>query len=86
VVGCRAGELLHLAWSAGGAAASRHRRGRRPLRDQVIEYRAVLYRDFVKISVADPDPNPDPYFLGLLDPDPLVRGMDPDPSIIKQKL
>ncbi len=29
----------------------------------------------------------DPYVLGLLDPDPLVRGMDPDPdpSIIKQK-
>jgi hypothetical protein len=24
-------------------------------------------------------------FLGLLDPDPLVRGMDPDPYIIKQK-
>jgi hypothetical protein len=24
-------------------------------------------------------------FLGLLDPDPLVRGADPDPSIIKQK-
>ncbi len=26
-------------------------------------------------------------FLGLLDPDPLVRGMnpDPDPSIIKQR-
>jgi hypothetical protein len=24
-------------------------------------------------------------FLGLLDPDPLVRGMDPNPSIIKQK-
>jgi hypothetical protein len=26
-------------------------------------------------------------FLGLVDPDPLVRGMDPDPdpSIIKQK-
>ncbi len=24
-------------------------------------------------------------FLGLLDPDPLVRGPDPDPSIIKQK-
>jgi|688.fasta_scaffold1635817_1 hypothetical protein len=36
------------------------------------------------------DPNPDsqdPYgmFLGLLDPDPVVRGMDPNPSIIKQK-
>jgi hypothetical protein len=24
-------------------------------------------------------------FLGLMDPDPVVRGMDPDPSIIKQK-
>ncbi len=24
-------------------------------------------------------------FLGLLNPDPLVRGMDPDPSITKQK-
>ena len=24
-------------------------------------------------------------FLGLLDPVPLVRGTDPDPSIIKQK-
>jgi hypothetical protein len=24
-------------------------------------------------------------FLGLPDPDPLVRGMDPDPSTIKQK-
>jgi hypothetical protein len=34
-------------------------------------------------SAADPDPNPDPsdpYVGGLLDPDPdpLVRGMDPD--------
>ena len=38
-------------------------------------------------SVADTDPNPDPHVLGLLDPDPdpLVRVMDPDPSIIKQK-
>jgi hypothetical protein len=24
-------------------------------------------------------------FLGLPDPDPVVRGTDPDPSIIKQK-
>ncbi len=24
-------------------------------------------------------------FLDLRDPDPLIRGMDPDPSIIKQK-
>jgi hypothetical protein len=33
------------------------------------------------------DPDPSHMFLGLLDPDPdpLVRGMDPDPSVIKQK-
>jgi hypothetical protein len=35
-------------------------------------------------SVPDPNP-PDPYIFGLPDPDLLVRGMDPDPSIIKQK-
>jgi|LakMenEpi03Aug12_release.lakeMendotaPanAssembly.Ray.scaffolds.fasta_scaffold310493_2 hypothetical protein len=35
-------------------------------------------------SVVDPDPH-DPYFFELLDPDPLVRGTDPDPFIIKQK-
>jgi hypothetical protein len=39
----------------------------------------------VACSVADPDPR----VLGLLDPDPLVRGMDPDPDldpyITKQK-
>ncbi len=29
-------------------------------------------------SVADPNPDPDPHVLGLLDP-------DPDPSIIKKK-
>ena len=35
----------------------------------------------------DPDPS-DPYVFGPpgTDPDPLVRRMDPDPSIIKQKL
>ncbi len=37
------------------------------------------------------DPDPDPRVFGLMDPDPLVRGMDPDPtldpdpSIIMQK-
>jgi hypothetical protein len=43
-------------------------------------------------SVVDPDPDPpDPHVLGLLYPDPLVRGVDPDPvpepnpSIIMQK-
>jgi hypothetical protein len=39
----------------------------------------------LKNSVTDPDP----HVLGLLDPDPLVRGMDPDPdpepSIIRKK-
>jgi hypothetical protein len=46
----------------------------------------------LEISVADPNPDlypSDPYILGLLDPDPdpLVRGLDPDLdfSIIKQK-
>jgi hypothetical protein len=29
--------------------------------------------------------DPDPYVMNLQDPDPLVRGTDPDPSIIKQK-
>jgi hypothetical protein len=41
---------------------------------------------FSKTSVADRDSNPaDPYVLDLLDPDPLVRGTDPDPdpSIMK---
>jgi len=31
-------------------------------------------------SVGDPDPQ-DPHVLGLLDPDPLVRGADPDPDL-----
>jgi hypothetical protein len=41
--------------------------------------------NIVKSSVADPDPS-DPYVLGFLDPDLLVRDTDPDtdPSIIKQ--
>jgi hypothetical protein len=48
-----------------------------------------LPREVSLTSVADPDPNPDPdppdpHVLGLLDPDPLVRDMDPDLSIIKQ--
>ncbi len=47
-------------------------------------YIFVFWR--ISHSVADLDPNPD--LLGLLVPDPLVRGMDPDPdpdpSIIKQ--
>ncbi len=39
----------------------------------------------LKSSVADP--NPDPRVFGPPDPDPLVKGMDPDPdpSIIIQK-
>ena len=39
----------------------------------------------LETSVADPDPDldlSDPYVFGLLDPDPdpLVRGTDPDPK------
>jgi hypothetical protein len=38
------------------------------------------------LDLTDPDP-PDPHVFGLTDPDPdpLVRGMDPNPSISKQK-
>jgi hypothetical protein len=32
-----------------------------------------------QVSVGDPDPQ-DPHVFGLPDPDPLVRGMDPDPA------
>ncbi len=39
----------------------------------------------VALTVSVGDPNPEPYpicmFLGLSDPDPLVRGTDPDPSL-----
>ncbi len=37
-----------------------------------------------QIAVADPDPQ-DLGVLGLLDPDSLVRGTDPDPSLIMPK-
>jgi hypothetical protein len=43
---------------------------------------AFLIKKFDGGSVGNPDPQ-DPMFLGLPDPDPLVRGMDldPDPSL-----
>jgi hypothetical protein len=46
----------------------------------VLEF--LYTRTNVNSSVADPDPNPDLHVLGLPDPDPLVRAMDPDPSIL----
>ncbi len=56
-------------------------------------YISLMRIGIVFISVADPGPEldpPDSHFLSLLDPDPdpLVRGMDPDQysSISKQKL
>jgi hypothetical protein len=47
-----------------------------------FQYELYMYSVMgtVLISVADPDP----YVLGLSDADPLVRGTNPDPSIIKQ--
>jgi hypothetical protein len=33
-----------------------------------------------KNNAGDPDPH-DPHVLGLPDPDPLVRGTDPDPDL-----
>jgi hypothetical protein len=53
--------------------------------DREISCRAVF---LIRIRIRNPDPDPpDPPLLGLPDPDPIVRGMDPDPetSIIKQK-
>ncbi len=46
---------------------------------------SVPYPDPPVHMFLDPDP-PIHMFLGLPDPDPLVRGMDPDPvpSIMKQ--
>jgi hypothetical protein len=59
------------------------------IKEQVPGTWVILVPVWLKSSVPglDPDP-PDPKcFLGLLDPDPLVRGMDldPDPSIITHK-
>ncbi len=45
------------------------------------DYSEPHYDSFGMSSIADLDR----MFLGLADPDPLVRGTDPDPSIIKQK-
>ncbi len=47
--------------------------------------RKVEKKTSLKPSASVADPNPDPInrihvFLGLQDPDPLVRGMDPDPD------
>ncbi len=42
------------------------------------QYRpAKKYKHYVKNSVPDPDPR----VFCLPDPDPLVRGMDPDPAL-----
>jgi hypothetical protein len=37
------------------------------------------------IAVSTSVPDPGPHIVVLPDPDALVRGMNPDPSIIKQK-
>jgi hypothetical protein len=43
--------------------------------------------NLIRTSVPDPNSDldpPDPHVLGLPDPNPLVRGMDPDPSFDHQ--
>ncbi len=53
----------------------------------VRDYELDLWMSFHgHSSVPDPNPNsdpdpPDPRVFGLPDPDPLVRGMDPDPAL-----
>jgi hypothetical protein len=65
--------------------------GRRRSQEEGRRRRGAPRRWILPGSVADPNLDPDPHFLGLLDPDPdpSVRGMDPDPdldpSITKQK-
>ncbi len=44
---------------------------------QVRAHLVGLYHTVLRIRIC--------MFLGLLYPDPLVRGTDPDPSIVKQK-
>jgi hypothetical protein len=58
-----------------------------PLTEVVGLGQKMLKVSLLHGSVADPDPPGIHMFLGLPDPDPLVRGMDPDPdpSIIMQK-
>jgi hypothetical protein len=57
-------------------------------RGPVVPVLRFVFKNVLLLAsiVADPDPS-DRYVLGLLDPDPdlLVRGLDPDPSITKQK-
>jgi hypothetical protein len=53
--------------------------GRKAVEDELVSWKSVL---------RNPDPDlADPHVLGLLDPDPFVRGLDPDayPYINKQK-
>jgi hypothetical protein len=53
----------------------------------ILAHRCRPGSDIVNSSVPDPDPNPDPTDPHVFwHPDPLVRGMDPDPSISKQKM
>ncbi len=46
--------------------------------------RDYIFFRWVNASVADTDPF-NPYVLNLQDPAPVVRGTDPDSSVIKQK-
>jgi hypothetical protein len=67
---------------------------------QILSFFSPCHSDLDPRTLLDPDPNFNlekpvlririqiyriHMFLGLLDPDPFVRGMDPHPSIIKQK-
>ncbi len=48
--------------------------------DSLLVYMRIPSNTSFYTSVWDPDPQ-DPHFLGLRDPDPFVRGTDPDPSL-----
>jgi hypothetical protein len=72
----------HFQLGAAQLVCSQHFEG---LPELLTNFHSIYFiRDLVPTSVEDPDtePDPDPHFLGLLNPDPypLVRGTDPDPG------
>jgi hypothetical protein len=48
-----------------------------PLSTDLFSHWVITFKAVLRIRIR--------MFLGLMDPDPLVKGMDPDPSISKQK-
>jgi hypothetical protein len=74
----KGGDTLACGWGGGGVAI-------RTTGDKSLALLSLLWKNSLFIPVLRIRIHRIHMFLGLQDPDPLVRGMDPDPSIIKQK-